>query len=49
MSLPIDEMLLELQSALEGFEADPTYENLDIVFAETRRIDITCENEVSEI
>jgi hypothetical protein len=41
--LPIDEMLLELRAALEGFSKEPCSRTLDAVFAETRRIADTCE------
>lgn len=48
MSLPIDEMLLDLRSALEAFEASPSNDTLDAVLRETNRIDRTCEDELPE-
>lgn len=44
-TIPIDEMLIDLRAALEVFENNPTDDNLDKVFAETKRINKTCEEE----
>ena len=48
ISLPIDEMLLDLQSELERFENEPTMDNFDRILRETQRIEITCEDELPE-
>ena len=44
MTIPIDEMLTELRSALEAFENEPSADNLDNIFKETMRIDNFCED-----
>jgi hypothetical protein len=46
ISLPIDEMLLDLRSILELFEREPSFAALDAVYRETRRIDCACEDEM---
>lgn len=48
ISLPIDEMLLDLRAKLEMFERDGSYAALDEVYRETRRIDCTCEDAVEQ-
>lgn len=48
MSLPIDEMLLDLRTKLEAFEADPTEDAYDAVANECFRITCFCENELPE-
>jgi hypothetical protein len=48
VSLPIDEMLIDLRSALEAFEANPTEDAFDAVLNECQRIKCHCENELPE-
>ena len=48
MSLPIDEMLLDLQAVLECFDAGPSHDTFDAVQKELRRIECTVENELME-
>ena len=48
ISLPIDEMLLELRAKLEMFEREGSYAALDDVYRETRRIDCTCEDALEQ-
>lgn len=42
--LPIEEMLLDLQTALEELQNNQNYDSLDKVFEQTQRIDRTCED-----
>ena len=44
MSLPIDEMVLELRFAIEAFDQEPCARLLDTVFKETMRINTVCED-----
>lgn len=46
MNLPIDEMLLDLQSTLETFDSSPSYDAFDAVQKELNRIMHTVENEL---
>ena len=46
ISLPIDEMLLDLRAKLEMFEREESYAALDEVYRETRRIDCACEDAI---
>lgn len=48
ISLPIDEMLLDLRAKLEMFEREGSYAALDEVYRETRRIDCTCEDALEQ-
>ena len=48
ISLPIDEMLLDLRAKLEMFEREGSYAALDEVYRETRRIDCTCEDAIEQ-
>ena len=47
--IPVEEMLAELQTALEVFAIDPTDDNFARVQAETSRIDRECENILVEM
>lgn len=44
MTLPIDEMLLDLGEALRAFEDDPTDETFAAIQLETFRIESNCED-----
>ena len=46
ISLPIDEILLDLRAKLEMFEREESYAALDEVYRETRRIDCACEDAI---
>lgn len=46
--IPVEEMLAELQTALEVFAIDPTDDNFARIQEETRRIDYTCETVLIE-
>lgn len=46
ITLPIDEMLLDLRAKLELFEREGSYAVLDEVYRETRRIDCACEDAI---
>lgn len=48
ISLPIDEMLLDLRAKLEMFEREGSYAALDEVYWETRRIDCACEDAIEQ-
>ena len=48
ISLPIDEMLLDLRAKLEMFEREGSYAALDEVYRETRRIDCACEDALEQ-
>lgn len=43
MGIPIDEMLTDLRTALETFEANPSHESFDAIQRETMRIEHECE------
>ena len=48
ITLPINEMLLDLRARLELFEREGSYAALDQVFAETRRINRACEDAMEQ-
>lgn len=48
ISIPIDEMLADLRTALEDFDLDRSVAMLDKVLEETDRICNYCENEIVE-
>ena len=48
MNIPVDEMLTELRAVLEKFDREPTWENLDRVSIELRRIQNACEEALPE-
>lgn len=48
MSLPIDEMLLELRSALEAFAENPDDYTFGAVQMQTFRIESACEDMIVE-
>ncbi len=45
LTLPIDEMLIDLRGKLENLQEDATDDTLSEVFAELSRIGDYCENE----
>ena len=48
MTIPVDEMVLDLRAVLEKFEEHPCADTFDLVIAETNRIIHTCEGEFYE-
>jgi|GEM_PF-6650206 len=46
MNLPIDDMLSDLRTLLDQFDALPTYSGFDDIQKETRRIERACEEEL---
>lgn len=46
--LPIDEMLLDLRSALEIFNDDPSHESFADIQTEMRRIEWHCEELIED-
>ena len=48
ISLPIDEILLDLRAKLEMLEREESYAALDEVYRETRRIDCACEDAIEQ-
>lgn len=46
--MPIEEMLMDLQTILEAFDAEPSHMNFAHLQAEMRRIEIYCEDLLPE-